>query len=89
MNSGGDNIAPQRIEGILTLQPEIEQAMVFGDRRPHLVALIVPSADFVGEWAGRRCDNFGARRDSGFGEVATSPHRAQPESVGFSAAPMQ
>lgn len=51
VNSGGDNIAPQRIEGILTLQPEIEQAMVFGDRRPHLVALIVPSADFVGEWA--------------------------------------
>ncbi|CAA7613581.1 long-chain fatty acid--CoA ligase [Magnetospirillum sp. UT-4] len=43
VNSGGDNIAPQRIEGFLTLQPEIAQAMVHGDKRPHLVALIVPA----------------------------------------------
>lgn len=41
VNSGGDNIAPQRVEGILSLQPEIGQAIVFGDRRPHLVALLV------------------------------------------------
>jgi long-chain acyl-CoA synthetase len=45
VNSGGDNIAPQRVEGILTLQPEIAQAAVFGDRRPHLVALLVPDAE--------------------------------------------
>jgi len=32
---------------MLTLQPEIGQAMVFGDRRPHLVALIVPDPDFM------------------------------------------
>jgi long-chain acyl-CoA synthetase len=51
VNSGGDNIAPQRIEGFLTLQPEIGQAMVHGDKRPHLVALIVPDADFAAEWA--------------------------------------
>jgi long-chain acyl-CoA synthetase len=41
-NSGGDMIAPAKIESMLTLEPEIAQAMVFGDRRPHLVALIVP-----------------------------------------------
>ncbi len=41
VNSGGDNISPQRVEGLLTLQPEIAQAMVHGDKRPHLVALIV------------------------------------------------
>jgi long-chain acyl-CoA synthetase len=51
VNSGGDNIAPQRVEGFLTLQPEIGQAMVYGDRRPHLVALIVPDDDFAKEWA--------------------------------------
>ncbi len=51
VNSGGDNISPQRIEGFLTLQPEIGQAMVHGDKRPHLVALIVPDADFAAEWA--------------------------------------
>ena len=33
VNAGGDNIAPQRIEGFLTLQPEIAQAMIYGDRK--------------------------------------------------------
>ncbi len=51
VNSGGDNIAPQRVEGILALEPEIEQAMVIGDRRPHLVGLVVPAEGFVKEWA--------------------------------------
>jgi len=51
VNSGGDNIAPQRIEGMLTAQPEIGQAMVYGDKRPNLVALIVPDADFAASWA--------------------------------------
>jgi long-chain acyl-CoA synthetase len=41
VNDKGDNVSPQRIEGILTLQSEIAQAMVYGDRRPHLVALLV------------------------------------------------
>jgi long-chain acyl-CoA synthetase len=44
VNDKGDNVSPQRIEGMLTLQPEIAQAMVYGDRRPHLVALLVPDA---------------------------------------------
>ncbi|MDH5773238.1 MAG: AMP-binding protein, partial [Rhodospirillaceae bacterium] len=50
VNSGGDNIAPQRIEGLLTLEPEIEQAMVYGDKRPHLVGLIVPDSVWLNEW---------------------------------------
>ena len=50
-NSGGDLIAPQRIEGLLTLQAEIGQAMVHGDRRPHLVALLVPDEAFAHGWA--------------------------------------
>ena len=47
VNSGGDNIAPQRVEGILALEPEIAQAMVYGDARPHLVALIVADAELA------------------------------------------
>ena len=39
VNDKGDNVSPQRVEGMLTLQPEIVQAMVHGDRRPHLVGL--------------------------------------------------
>ena len=49
INDKGDNVAPQRVEGMLTLQPEIAQAMVYGDRRPHLVALLVPEADIADE----------------------------------------
>jgi long-chain acyl-CoA synthetase len=47
VNDKGDNVSPQRIEGMLTLQPEIAQAMVYGDRRPHLVGLLVPDADIA------------------------------------------
>ncbi len=45
VNDKGDNVAPQRVEGMLTLQPEILQAMIHGDRRPHLVALLVPDPE--------------------------------------------
>ena len=48
VNDKGDNVSPQRVEGMLTLQPEIAQAMVYGDRRPYLVALLVPEAEFAG-----------------------------------------
>jgi long-chain acyl-CoA synthetase len=47
----GDNVAPQRVEGMLTLQPEILQAMVSGDKRPYVVGLIVPDPDWTKEWA--------------------------------------
>jgi long-chain acyl-CoA synthetase len=47
VNDKGDNVSPQRIEGMLTLQPEILQAMVYGDRKPHIVALLVPDPEFA------------------------------------------
>ncbi|MBA3666868.1 MAG: long-chain fatty acid--CoA ligase [Sphingomonas sp.] len=47
VNDKGDNVSPQRVEGMLTLQPEILQAMVHGDRQPHLVALLVPDPELV------------------------------------------
>ena len=51
VNDKGDNVAPQKVEGMLTLQPEIMQAMVAGDRRPYLVGLVVPDAEWAAEWA--------------------------------------
>ena len=51
VNDKGDNIAPQKIEGMLTLQPEILQAMVSGDKRPYIVGLIVPDPEWALEWA--------------------------------------
>ncbi|MGH6968337.1 MAG: AMP-dependent synthetase/ligase [Stellaceae bacterium] len=49
--SGGEMVAPARIEGCLTLQPEIGQAMVAGDRQPYLVAVLVPSQHLLDEAA--------------------------------------
>ncbi|MGH7098197.1 MAG: AMP-dependent synthetase/ligase [Stellaceae bacterium] len=46
-NSGGEMIAPARVEGYLTLEPEIAQVMVSGDRRPYLVAVIVPDPELA------------------------------------------
>ena len=58
VNDKGDNVAPQKIEGMLTLQPEIAQAMVAGDRRPYIVGLIVPDAEWVLEWARHNDEKF-------------------------------
>ena len=59
VNDKGDNVAPQKIEGMLTLQPEIGQAMVSGDRRPYVVGLIVPDAEWQLEW----CQSQGKQFD--------------------------
>jgi long-chain acyl-CoA synthetase len=48
----GDNVAPQRVEGMLTLQSEILQAMVTGDKRPYIVGVVVPDPEWTKEWAG-------------------------------------
>ena len=72
VNSGGDNISPQRVEGFLTLQPEIGQAMVYGDRRPHLVALIVPEDGWARDWAathGKPADLAALATDPAFNEA--------------------
>ncbi|MXP44499.1 AMP-dependent synthetase/ligase [Allopontixanthobacter sediminis] len=58
VNDKGDNVAPQKIEGMLTLQPEIGQAMVVGDKRPYIVGLIVPEAEWAFEWARENGEKF-------------------------------
>ncbi|HEX8193651.1 MAG TPA: long-chain fatty acid--CoA ligase [Allosphingosinicella sp.] len=47
----GDNVAPQRVEGMLTLQNEILQAMVTGDKRPYIVGIVVPDPEWTRDWA--------------------------------------
>jgi long-chain acyl-CoA synthetase len=77
-NSGGDMISPARVEGALTLAPEIAQAMVFGDRRPYLVAVLVPDPEFAAAYKGGRAaegDLSALAGDLGF-------HKAVGEIVG-------
>ncbi len=49
VSAGGDNISPAKIENMITNEPEIDQCMVYGDKKNYLVALIVPSKDFQKE----------------------------------------
>jgi len=58
VNDKGDNVSPQKIEGMLTLQPEIGQAMVSGDKRPYIVGLIVPDGEWALEWARAQGEKF-------------------------------
>ena len=43
------NAAPAEIENLITNETEIDQCMVYGDKKNYLVALIVPSKDFAKE----------------------------------------
>jgi long-chain acyl-CoA synthetase len=56
INDKGENVAPQKVEGMLTLQPEIAQAMIAGDKRPYMVALVVPDPDWTQEWCAANGD---------------------------------
>lgn len=53
VTSGGKNVSPQPIEDLLRGNPFVEEAVVFGDRRPHLVALILPNRRAIAAHLGR------------------------------------
>ena len=76
VNDKGDNVAPQKVEGMLTLRPEIAQAMVTGDRRPYIVGLIVPDAEWALDWARDRGKKFDLAALQGDPEFKTAIRRA-------------
>ena len=43
---GGDNISPLKIENMLTGSAKIDQAIVYGDNKPYLVALLILNKEF-------------------------------------------
>jgi len=47
VSAGGDNISPAKIENMITNATEIEQCLVYGDKKNYLVALIVPNKEFL------------------------------------------
>ena len=72
VNDKGDNIAPQKLEGMLTLQPEIGQAMVSGDKRPYVVGLVVPDAEWAFEWCRAQNKKFDCHRVQELPEFRTA-----------------
>jgi long-chain acyl-CoA synthetase len=53
ITASGKNIAPSEIENRLKFSPFIKEAIVIGDRRPYLAALIQIDLDNVADWAQR------------------------------------
>lgn len=51
VTAGGKNIAPQPIENQLKTSPFVENAVLFGDRKPYVVALLVPNFEELARWA--------------------------------------
>jgi long-chain acyl-CoA synthetase len=63
ITAGGKNISPSEIENHLKTSPFIKEAIVIGDRRPYLTALIGIEMDTVADWAQRRQIPYTTYRD--------------------------
>jgi len=63
ITSGGKNISPQNIENALAASPLIEQAVVIGDNRKYLSALIVPTFAALELWAQENSLSFANRAE--------------------------
>ena len=65
ITSGGKNVSPSEIENSLKTSPFVKEAMVIGDNRNYLTALIGIEFDTVGDWATRRNIPYTTYRDLG------------------------
>jgi long-chain acyl-CoA synthetase len=65
ITAGGKNISPSQVENELKASPYIREAIVIGDGRRYLTALIGIELDTVGEWAQRRRIGYSTYRDLG------------------------
>lgn len=72
ITAGGKNISPSEIENALKASPYIKEAVVIGDQRPYLTALIGIEYDTVADWAARRRIEFTTYRD-----LSTKPEVVQ------------
>lgn len=62
ITSGGKNIAPQAVEMSIGTDHLVEQVAVIGDRRPYLVALVVPAFPALEDWAREQDLDWSDRR---------------------------
>ena len=63
ITSGGKNISPSEIENSLKVSPIVKEAIVIGDGRKYLTALLAIEFDTVGDWAARRGIPYTTYRD--------------------------
>lgn len=68
ITAGGKNISPSEIENLLKASPFVREAVVIGDRRPYLVAILGIEYDTVADWAARSRIEF-----TTYGDLSACP----------------
>jgi long-chain acyl-CoA synthetase len=63
VTSGGKNIAPLPIENLISDSPFVDQVMIVGEKRPFLIALIVPDFMKLKEYAAEHGIKTSAERE--------------------------
>jgi len=63
VNAGGKNIAPQPLESQLIRSPLVDTAVLLGDRRPYIVALLSPNLVELERWAAEHDVDYGNLED--------------------------
>ena len=63
ITSGGKNISPSEIENSLKTSPYVKEAMVIGDARKYVTALVGIELETVGDWAQRKGIPYTTYRD--------------------------
>ncbi len=63
ITAGGKNVSPSEIENALKCSPFVKEAVVIGDRRAYLSALVGIESDTVADWAQRERIRYTTYRD--------------------------
>ncbi len=63
VTSGGKKVAPQPIENLLKGDKYVSQAVLIGDQRNYISALIVPNFDSLVRWAGYKKISFSSHAE--------------------------
>ncbi len=81
ITAGGENIAPAAVENALLAHPLIGQALVYGDRRPYVIALLTLDGEAAPAWARARGITAGS-----LAELACDPQLLAEVAAGVAAA---
>ncbi|ACH39138.1 acyl-CoA synthetase, AMP-forming [Citrifermentans bemidjiense Bem] len=89
VTAGGKNIAPQPIENLLKRDKYISQAYVYGDRKPYLTALLVPTLERLLEFAQERRIAYHDLEDLVVHQPVIELYKSRVEAVNNELAPFQ
>ncbi|WP_085812757.1 AMP-dependent synthetase/ligase [Geoanaerobacter pelophilus] len=89
VTSGGKNIAPQPIENLLKRDKYISQAYVYGDKKPYLTALLVPTVERLLEFAQEKKIAYHDLEDLVVHQPVFELYRSRVEAVNNELAPYQ